>query len=63
VASTPYEVALRPFFGVYGPYRAASDPWRLAGNRAFLEEFYRKTSAWLADPKTYRWAVFCAIAV
>jgi hypothetical protein len=48
-------VALRPFFGIYGPYDPARDPWSIPSNRAFLREFYGKALAWLADPgnKTY----------
>ncbi|WIA33971.1 hypothetical protein OEZ86_007066 [Tetradesmus obliquus] len=56
VARSPGEVALRPFFGIYGPYNPASDPWSIPSNRAFLREFYSKALAWLADPgnKTYK---------
>jgi hypothetical protein len=49
-------VALRPFFGIYGAYDPARDPWSIPANRAFLREFYSKALAWLADPgnKTYK---------
>ncbi|KAF8057099.1 hypothetical protein HT031_006108 [Scenedesmus sp. PABB004] len=48
VARSPAEVALRPFFGIYGAYAPGSDPWALPANRAFLREFYFKAIAWLA---------------
>jgi len=56
VAHSPDEVAQKPFFGIYGPYAAAKDPWARPANRAYLREFYTKASAWLADPgrMTYR---------
>lgn len=56
VAQGAAEVALRPFFGIYGPYSAASDPWAIPANRAFLHEFYSKALSWLSDPgnKTYK---------
>ncbi|GBF88099.1 hypothetical protein Rsub_00811 [Raphidocelis subcapitata] len=56
VAQGPGEVALRPFFGIYGPYARATDPWALPANKAFQREFYEKAAAWLSrtDNKTYR---------
>jgi hypothetical protein len=56
LARSPSEVGLRPFFGIYGPYNPARDPWSIPSNRAFLREFYSKALAWLADPgnKTYK---------
>lgn len=56
VASSPAQVALRPFFGIYGDYTSSLDPWALPSNRAFLREFYSKAIAWLSDPAqtTYR---------
>jgi hypothetical protein len=56
VARTPSEVALRPFFGVYGPYTAARDPWSIPANAAFRKAFYYKALKWLADPsiKTHK---------
>lgn len=56
IATSPYDIALKPFFGIYGPYRRAADPWAYPDNRAFLREFYSKTVAWVGRPKTYRWA-------
>lgn len=58
VAATPAEVALRPFFGIYGPYARARDPWALPANGEFRREFYAKAAAWLAEPNmtTYRCA-------
>jgi hypothetical protein len=55
-ASTPAEVALRPFFGVYGAYNPAKDPWQVPANRAFLREYYAKALQWLSAPEntTYR---------
>ena len=55
-AKTPGEVALRPFFGVYGAYNPATDPWQVPANRAFLREYYSKAVQWLAAPEktTYR---------
>eukprot|EP00775_Hariotina_reticulata_P013864 gene13864-13986_t len=50
MASNPDQVAVRPFFGVYGPYSEARDPWSNVNNRAFLREFYSKALQWLADP-------------
>jgi hypothetical protein len=46
-AMSPAEVALRPFFGVYGERVANSDPWAIPANAAFRREFYAKLSAWL----------------
>jgi hypothetical protein len=56
MARSPSEVALRPFFGVYGVYQASEDPWRVPANKAFLREYYTKALQWLADPsnKTYK---------
>jgi hypothetical protein len=34
MASTADQVALRPFFGVYGPYTRARDPWSDVENRS-----------------------------
>lgn len=58
VARGPADVALRPFFGVYGPYNAARDPWVMPANAAFRRQFYSSAMAWLADPnnKQYRLA-------
>jgi hypothetical protein len=55
-ASSPAEVALRPFFGVYGPYSAPRDPWLRGANGNFRREFYSKLARWAGDPnnKTYR---------
>jgi hypothetical protein len=56
MARSPSEVALRPFFGVYGVYKSAEDPWKIPANKAFLREYYTKALQWLADPgnKTYK---------
>lgn len=56
VAQTPSEVALRPFFGVYGRYTTAKDPWSIPANHAFREAFYYKAMEWLANPdiKTHK---------
>ena len=50
VARSPSEVALRPFFGIYGPYRTATDPWSIPANNAFRKTFYYKALQWLSDP-------------
>jgi hypothetical protein len=52
VAKTPSEVALRPYFGVYGIYAADRDPWSVPANSAFRKTFYYRAMQWLADPKT-----------
>jgi hypothetical protein len=48
-ATSPSEVALRPFFGVYGDHSSDStlDPWAIPENSAFRREFFGKLSAWL----------------
>lgn len=38
------QVALRPFFGVYGAYEASRDPWSREGNGAFNREYYAKAA-------------------
>jgi hypothetical protein len=45
-----------PFFGLYGRYSAARDPWRNPANKAFRREFYARALQWLADPenKSYK---------
>jgi hypothetical protein len=50
IARTPSEVAQKPYFGIYGGYAAATDPWAIPANAAFRREFYLKALQWLADP-------------
>jgi len=60
-ASTAAEVALKPFFGVYGEHDPATDPWALPANAALRREFYAKLAAWLAPgAANKRYDVRCA---
>eukprot|EP00879_Flechtneria_rotunda_P011737 GHRR01012258.1.p1 GENE.GHRR01012258.1~~GHRR01012258.1.p1 ORF type:complete len:433 (+),score=130.19 GHRR01012258.1:664-1962(+) len=56
VARNPGDVALRPFFGIYGVYAPDKDPWAIASNKAYRREFFSKALAWLAEPnnKSYK---------
>jgi hypothetical protein len=47
-ATSPAEVALRPFFGVYGEHDAAHDPWAIPANAEFRREYYAKLESYLA---------------
>ncbi len=56
MATSPFEVAQKPFFGIYGAYAQSRDPWSVPANKAYLREYYSKAGAWLADPSqmTYK---------
>ena len=52
-ASTAADTAYYPYFGVFGSYRAASDPWKLQETqppppREYLWYFYNTTAQYLA---------------
>ncbi|PNH07449.1 hypothetical protein TSOC_006094 [Tetrabaena socialis] len=47
-ARDPAAAARTPFYGVWGAYNGATDPWAPPEMRDFLHSFFRKTLGWLA---------------
>lgn len=53
-AETAADAAYYPYFGVFGPYRAEMDPWKLQEAkppppREYLWYFYNTTAQYLAN--------------
>ncbi|KAG2493204.1 hypothetical protein HYH03_008624 [Edaphochlamys debaryana] len=48
-AATPAAAARTPFYGVWGAYVPANDPWAPPAMRAFLHSFFSKTLGWLVQ--------------
>jgi hypothetical protein len=46
-ATTAAQAAGTPFFGVFGPYTKARDPWQTPAVRQYNHYFYRKTLEYL----------------
>lgn len=46
-ATTAAQAAGTPFFGVFGPYTKARDPWQTPAVRSYNHYFYQKTVEYL----------------
>jgi hypothetical protein len=46
-ATTASEAAATPFFGVFGDYRASTDPWKVPAIRDYMHYFYAQTINYL----------------
>jgi hypothetical protein len=43
-AASAFNVASSPYWGVEGGYQSALDPWKLADNRQFMQNYYQLTT-------------------
>jgi hypothetical protein len=43
-AASAFNVASSPYWGVEGLYETKLDPWRLADNRQFMQNYYQLTT-------------------
>jgi hypothetical protein len=43
-AASAFNVASSPYWGVEGLYEPKLDPWRLADNRQFMQNYYQLTT-------------------
>ncbi|GAX73151.1 hypothetical protein CEUSTIGMA_g604.t1 [Chlamydomonas eustigma] len=48
-ATSPIQIASRPYWGVFGPYEKSKDPWQQSDLRSYMESFWRKSLAWLSQ--------------
>ena len=46
-ATTAAQAAATPFFGVFGSYTSARDPWKTPAVKAYNHYFYQQTVAYL----------------
>ena len=66
LASNAEEAAKYPFFGIFGGYRKATDPWRLYDTgtpyepREYMHYFYDKTLEFLRNDTQYEYTVDAA---
>jgi hypothetical protein len=43
-AASAFNVASSPYWGVEGGYQSSLDPWKLADNRQFMQNYYQLTT-------------------
>lgn len=43
-AKSSYNVAASPYWGVDGVYSSSLDPWQIADNRQFMQQYYQLTT-------------------
>jgi hypothetical protein len=52
MAKTPKDAVKCPYYGIYGKYRASTNPWRNASMKRFVTQYYTTLIKWFSRTKT-----------